>query len=98
MADGCELIIEYTLKPGDVYSPFRWDRYNLARWVTAALLCYIFYDVYNRMQMDLIFESLRDAESFRFLSREGWRDVHSETMLRLAAGHCVVASTYPREF
>src|SRR4029077_6006634 len=48
MADSRELIIEYTLKPGDVYSPFRWDRDNLARWVTAALLCYIFYDLYNR--------------------------------------------------
>jgi hypothetical protein len=48
MNDGRELTVEFTLRPGDVYSPFRWDRDNLARWVTAALLCYVFYDLYNR--------------------------------------------------
>jgi len=48
MNDGRELTVEFTLKPGDVYSPFRWDRDNLARWVIAALFCYILYDVYTR--------------------------------------------------
>jgi hypothetical protein len=48
MNDGRERTVEFTLRPGDVYSPFRWGRDNLARWVTAALLCYIFYDLYNR--------------------------------------------------
>jgi hypothetical protein len=48
MNDGRELTIEYNLKPGDVYSPFRWDRNNLSRWIASALLCYILYDVYTR--------------------------------------------------
>jgi len=44
MNDGHELTVEYTLKLWDVYSPFRLSRNNLARWVSAALLCYILYD------------------------------------------------------
>ncbi len=46
MTDRREITVEFALKPGDVYSPFRWGRGNLARWVTAGLLCYIFYDLY----------------------------------------------------
>jgi hypothetical protein len=48
MNDGRELTVEFTLIPEDVYSPFRWDRNNLARWIASALLCYILYDVYSR--------------------------------------------------
>jgi hypothetical protein len=48
MNDGRELTVEFSLKPRDVYSPFRWDRNNLARWVASALLCYISYDLYKR--------------------------------------------------
>ncbi len=48
MNDSRELTVEFTLKPADIYSPFRWDRENLARWVIAALFCYIFYDVCTR--------------------------------------------------
>ncbi len=38
-----ELTVEVILKPNDVYAPFQWGRYNLARWVAAAILCWIFY-------------------------------------------------------
>src|SRR5207245_9766787 len=41
------------LKPNDVYTPFQWDRYNLARWVVAIVLCWIFYDLYKR-QLDAL--------------------------------------------
>jgi len=47
MNDGRELTVEFSLKPSDVYSPFRWDRSNLARWVVSGLLCYIFYDLFK---------------------------------------------------
>jgi len=42
-----ELTVEYSLKPNDVYTPFQWDRYNVARWVVAVLLCLIFYDIWT---------------------------------------------------
>ena len=48
MNDSRELTVEFTLKPADIYSPFRWDRENLTRWVIAALFCYILYDVCTR--------------------------------------------------
>jgi hypothetical protein len=47
MTDLHGITVEFALKPGDVYSPFHWGRGNLARWVTAVLLCYIFYDLYT---------------------------------------------------
>jgi hypothetical protein len=35
MENKCDVVVEVDLKPNDVYTPFRWDRGNLARWVTA---------------------------------------------------------------
>src|SRR5271154_1882574 len=48
MNDGRELTVEYTLKPADIYSPLRWERNNVARWVIAALFCYFLYEVLTR--------------------------------------------------
>ncbi|HEY1423873.1 MAG TPA: YcxB family protein [Candidatus Acidoferrum sp.] len=42
-----EITVEVTLKPSDVYTPFRWDRGNVTRWVLAALLCLIFRDLFG---------------------------------------------------
>jgi hypothetical protein len=47
MEDNRVVVVDVVLKPNDVYTPFRWDRGNLARWVTALLLCMIFYDLYK---------------------------------------------------
>ena len=58
MNDGSELTVEFTLRPADIYSPFRWDRDNLVRWVIACLLGYIFYDMYTRSA-----ETLRSFDS-----------------------------------
>jgi hypothetical protein len=58
MADGPEVSVEYTLQFKDVYSPFRWDRRNFARWVVAIVLCYIFYDLYTKST-----DALRSFES-----------------------------------
>jgi hypothetical protein len=41
-----EVIVEVDLRPNDVYTPFRWERGNIIRWVIAALLCLIFRDLY----------------------------------------------------
>lgn len=41
-----EVSVAVNLKPSDVYTPFRWDRGNVIRWVAAALLCLIFRDLY----------------------------------------------------
>jgi YcxB-like protein len=43
-----DVVVEISLRPNDVYTPFMWCRQNLWRWVSAALLCYIFYDLYGR--------------------------------------------------
>ena len=40
--------VEVELRPHDVYTPFMWTRGNLARWVAAGLLSYIFYDLFTR--------------------------------------------------
>jgi hypothetical protein len=42
-----EVIVEIKLKPNDVYTPLQWSRVNIARWVSAAVLCYGFYDLYT---------------------------------------------------
>lgn len=47
MEDNRDVIVEVDLKPNDVYTPFRWQRGNLARWIAAFLLCVIFYDLYK---------------------------------------------------
>ena len=46
MDPGPEVIVEVNLKPNDIYTPFRWQRDNVIRWVVAALLCLIFRDLY----------------------------------------------------
>jgi hypothetical protein len=38
-----QVVVDVILKPNDVYTPFQWDRYSLARWVAAAVVCWIFY-------------------------------------------------------
>ena len=45
------------LRPNDVYTPFLWSGGNLARWVSACVLCYIFYDLFTRSS-----EALRSFE------------------------------------
>ena len=47
MEDNRALVVDVALRPNDVYTTFRWDRRNLARWVTAIVLCLIFYDLYK---------------------------------------------------
>lgn len=47
MEDNRDVVVEVDLRPHDVYTPFRWDRGNLARWITAIVLCWIFYDLYR---------------------------------------------------
>ena len=42
-----EVTVNVQLKPHDVYTLFQWDRNNLARWVVAIVLCWIFYDIYK---------------------------------------------------
>ena len=41
-----EVTVEMKLTPNDVYTPLQWSRGNIARWVSAAVLCYGFYDLY----------------------------------------------------
>ena len=43
-----EVVAVVDLRPNDVYTPFLWSRGNLARWVSACVLCYIFYDLFVR--------------------------------------------------
>ena len=52
-----EVVAVVNLRPNDVYTPFLWSRGNLARWVSACLLCYIFYDLFTRSS-----EALRSFE------------------------------------
>lgn len=42
-----ELVVEVVLRPHDVYTPFQWDRNNVARWVVSIVLFWIFYDLYK---------------------------------------------------
>jgi hypothetical protein len=41
------VVVTVDLRPHDVYTPFRWERNNVARWVSAIVLCWIFYDLYK---------------------------------------------------
>ena len=45
--DRC-VIVDVNLKLNDIYSPFRWERGNVARWVAASVLCLIFLDLCGR--------------------------------------------------
>ena len=56
-----QVVVDVILKPNDVYTPFQWDRYNLGRWVAAAVLCWIFYDLYKN-QLDTL-RSFPDSAS-----------------------------------
>ena len=47
MEDNRWVVADVDLRPNDVYTPFRWDRGNVARWVTAIVLCLIFYDLFR---------------------------------------------------
>jgi hypothetical protein len=42
MDPGPEVTVEVKLTPNDIYTPFRWQRDKVIRWVVAALLCLIF--------------------------------------------------------
>ncbi len=57
MQTNLEVIVDVFLKPNDVYTPFHWNRGNLARWVSAGVLCLIFRDLYARSS-----EALRSFE------------------------------------
>jgi hypothetical protein len=61
MEDNRDLVVEVDLRPNDVYTPFRWDRGNLARWVSAFVLCLIFYDLYKNQSATLL--SFPDGEA-----------------------------------
>lgn len=52
--DARVLRVEVALKPNDVYTPFRWERGNLIRWVACIALCLIFYDLYTNSAAALL--------------------------------------------
>ena len=55
------VVVEVNLRPNDVYTPFRWERGNLARWVTSIVLCLIFYDLYRSSRATIL--SFQGGES-----------------------------------
>ena len=61
MEDNRAVVVDVDLTPNDVYTPFGWDRYNLARWVTSIVLCLIFYDLYKNSQATIL--SFQGGES-----------------------------------
>jgi len=61
MGDNRAVVVDVDLKHNDVYTPFRWDRNNLARWVTSIVLCLIFYDLYKDSRATIL--SLQGGES-----------------------------------
>jgi hypothetical protein len=61
MTDNRDVVVDVDLKPNDVYTPFRWDRNNLARWVTSIVLCLIFYDLYKSSRATIL--SFQGGES-----------------------------------
>src|SRR6267154_2031382 len=61
MPDSRDVIVDVDLRPNDVYTPFRWDRNNLARWVTSIVLCLIFYDLYKSSRATIL--SFQGGES-----------------------------------
>src|SRR5260370_17410873 len=48
------VVLEAHLRTNDVFTPFRWDRGHIARWVTAILLCLIFYDRYRESRATIL--------------------------------------------
>jgi YcxB-like protein len=40
-----DVTVGISLKPTDVYSPFQWSRGNVARWIAALVLIWLFYDL-----------------------------------------------------
>jgi hypothetical protein len=54
MEDNRAVVVDVDLRPNDVYTPFRWDRFNLARWVTSIVLCLIFYDLYKNSRATIL--------------------------------------------
>jgi YcxB-like protein len=61
MEDNRVVVVDVALRPNDLYTPFRWGRGNLARWVTAIVLCLIFYDLYKDSSATIL--SFPDGES-----------------------------------
>jgi YcxB-like protein len=61
MEDTRDVVVDVDLRPNDVYTPFRWDRGNLARWVTSIVLCLIFYDLYKSSRATIL--SFQGGES-----------------------------------
>ena len=55
------VVVEVNLRPNDVYTPFQWERGNLARWVTSIVLCLIFYDLYRSSRATIL--SFQGGES-----------------------------------
>ncbi len=47
MDENRDIVVDVGLTPNDVYTPFHWNRGNLARWVSAFALCLIFYDLHK---------------------------------------------------
>jgi hypothetical protein len=61
MEDNRVVVVDVALRPNDVYTPFLWSRGNLARWVTAIVLCLIFYDLYKSSRETIL--SFQGGES-----------------------------------
>ncbi len=61
MEDNRGVVVDVDLRPNDVYTPFLWDRNNLARWVTSIVLCLIFYDLYKSSRATIL--SFQGGES-----------------------------------
>jgi hypothetical protein len=49
-----DVVVDVVLTPNDVYTPFQWSRGNLLRWVSAFVLCLIFYDLYKDQSATLL--------------------------------------------
>jgi hypothetical protein len=54
MDENRDIIVDVSLRPNDVYTPFQWNRGNLARWVSAFVICLIFYDLYKNQSATLL--------------------------------------------
>jgi hypothetical protein len=59
--DNRSVVVEVELKPDDVYTPFRWNRSNVVRWVAAVTICMICYDLYENSSAALL--SFPDGKS-----------------------------------
>ena len=54
MGENRDVVVDVGLMPNDVYTPFHWNRGNLVRWVSAFVLCLIFYDLYTNRSATLL--------------------------------------------